>query len=339
MNNREFIYLSQKDVIEAGLTMCDVMSVVEDVFREHACHRVENPPKIGVHPRADSFIHAMPGYFSELKVAGLKWVSGFPSNYIHYPDLPTISGLIILNDVDSGRPLAVMDCGWITAARTGAVSGVAAKYLAKNSSEVVGIVGAGIQGRASLLALREAMPSLQLVRAYDINLKALDTFKDQAGQLTGLRIEAAASAEEALREADIIVTATGRLDQPYFRETWAKPGALILPIHHRGWENETLHRVDKLVCDDWPQLQTAHREWGGFYGPLPALAAELGEVVVGRKPGRETDTERIIDFNLGLAIEDVAVAAKIYSRAVENGLGKVLPLFEGESCFQIGTSR
>lgn len=332
MKKIEFLYLSQEEVANLGITMAEVILAVEDVFREHGAKRIENPPKPGVHPRSDAFIHAMPGYLPNLKMVGMKWVSSFTSNY--GLDMPAVMGVMILNDVDTGRPLAIMDCRWITAVRTGAASGVAAKYLARKDSAVAGIVGAGTQGRYNLLAISEVLPSLRHVKVYDINPKALEDFEYLLSQHTGLEIEKVISPEAAIQGSDVIVTATGKLDEPVYREKWVKPGALVLPVHHRGWENETLHKVDKFVCDDWQQLQNAHKEVGGFYGPLPALTAELGEIVLGAKPGRETPDERIIDFNYGLAIEDVAMAAIVYRRAMEKGRGVFLPLMEGEIPFR-----
>ena len=108
------------------------------------------------------------------------------------------------------------------------------------------------------------------------------------------------------------------------------PGSLVLPVHHRGWENGTLHKVDKFITDDWQQLNLAHEKVGGFDGPLPVRHTELGEIITGQKPGRENEMERIINFNYGLAIEDVAMASEIYTRAKAKELGQILPLMEAE---------
>ena len=145
-----------------------------------------------------------------------------------------------------------------------------------------------------------------------------------------VKIEIGKSPQQVIEGAQIVVTATGRLDQPIFKESWVSEGALILPVHHRGWENRTLHRVDRFVTDDWRQLNRAHREVGGFDGPLPNRHAELGEIIAGKKPGRRNEKERIIDFNYGLAIEDVAMAMEIYTRAKARGVGTVLALMGGE---------
>ncbi|MBW2058533.1 MAG: ornithine cyclodeaminase family protein [Deltaproteobacteria bacterium] len=328
MKRIEFLYLSQEDVIDVGLTMKEVIPVIEDVLRQHALGKVENPPKPGVHPLRNAFIHAMPGYLSGKGVVGMKWVSSFPGN--RGEGLPAVMGLVVLNDVHTGRPLAVMDCRWITAMRTGAASAVAAKYLARPETETIGIVGAGIQGRYNLLALSQVLPEIRLVRVFDVRRESMETYIASMSETLSLRIEAGKSLRDVIEGADVVVTATGRLDRPIFKEEWINPGALVLPVHHRGWENRALHGADKFVTDDWTQLQQAHRETGGFYGPLPRLYAELGEIVTGRKAGREDDRERIIDFNYGLAVEDVALAQEVFTGAKNRGLGTVLSLMEGD---------
>jgi ornithine cyclodeaminase/alanine dehydrogenase len=324
----ELIYLSQEDVVSLKMPIGDVITVVENVLREHGLGHFENPPKPGIHPQPDAFIHGMPGYLPRQKAAGLKWVSSFSSNA--GLGIPPVMGLFILNDVQTGQPLAVMDCRWITAMRTGAVSAVAARHLAKKKSAAIGIVGAGIQGRYNLLALAAVMPALERVRVFDINPRTCDDFVAAfAGDLQ-LQFEIGPSPRDVIEGADIIVTATGRLDQPIFKEKWISPGTLVLPVHHRGWENSTLHRMDKFVTDDWQQLKLAHETVGGFDGPLPERHAELGQIITGEKPGRENEEERIIDFNYGLAIEDVAMANEIYMRAKAKGLGQILPLMKAD---------
>jgi ornithine cyclodeaminase/alanine dehydrogenase-like protein (mu-crystallin family) len=327
MKKIELLYLSQEDVISVGVTMKETIPIVEDALKEHGLGETENPPKPGVHP-GNSFIHAMPGYLPRKRAAGLKWVSSFSGNTALA--IPPVMGLLILNDVQTGQPLAVMDCRWITAMRTGAASAVAAKFLAAKDAGVVGIVGAGVQGRYNLLALAAAVPTIETVRVFDINPQTLNGFVVALANVLEVKIEIEKSLREVIEGAQIVVTATGRLEKPIFKESWVSEGALILPVHHRGWENRTLHRVDRFVTDDWRQLNRAHREVGGFDGPLPNQHAELGEIIAGKKPGRRNEKERIIDFNYGLAIEDVALAMEIYTRAKARGVGTVLALMEGE---------
>ena len=326
MKKIEFLYLSQKEVIEVGLTMKDVISIVEDVLKEHGHNQYENPPKPGIHPLKDAFIHAMPGYLPRKKAGGLKWVSGFSSNFNY--GLPSIMGLIVLNDVNTGQPLAVMDGGYITAIRTAAVSGVSAKYLAKEDSKVLGIVGAGIQGRYHLLSLKEVLPEIEVARVFDTNEKVLKQLISLMGEHVPFNIEACNSIQEVVEGSDVIVTATGHIDERIYKEAWVNQGSLILPVHTRGWEKSTLSKVDKFIVDDWGQFMHVQGGEDGYYAPLPDLYAELGEIVIGKKPGRENHSERIINFNFGMAIHDISTATQVLERAREKRLGTMLPLIE-----------
>lgn len=326
MPSINFLYLSMQDVIDVGLTFGEAVDIVEDVFREHGAKQYENPPKPGVHPRDDAFIHAMPGYLVQKKAVGLKWVSGFSSNPIK--GLPTIMGLIILNDVETGQPIAAMDGAYITALRTAAASGVSARYLANEDCKVIGLVGAGIQGRYHLLTLNEVLSGIEHAKVFDTNNGVLERFVATMDEMLPFKLEAGRSAEDVIKGADIVVTATGKLDQPIFEEQWVKEGALLLPVHTRGWEVKMLDRADKLVTDDWAQFCEYAGPPHGFYSSLPDPYFELGEIIVGTKPGRESRSERIINFNVGIAIHDVAMASVVLDRARQNGKGTTLTLMD-----------
>lgn len=330
MKSVDFLFLSQEEVLQVGLTMPKIIEIVEKVFYEHGIKRVENPPKPGIHPVPSAFLHAMPAFLPELNAAGMKWVSSYPTNYQH--DLPSVMGVIIVNDVQTGKPLAMMDCRWITAARTGAVSAVAAKYLARKGAETLGIVGAGIQGRFNLLAIREVLTGLKLVKYFDISEENLKTTVKKMNDSLPFRVVGSRSVQEVIESSDVIVTATGKLEKVIYFEKWVKSGALVLPVHHRGWENQVIQKADKFITDDWAQLSNAAKVVGGFDGPLPDPYAELGEIVSGQKPGREKDEERIVDFNYGLAMEDIAIAQQVFNKATEIGLGQRLMLMKSDFC-------
>src|SRR5512140_2721595 len=165
MVNPTLLYLSRADVESVALDVPAMVSLLETAFREKGNERVEMPPKPGIHTMPDAFIHAMPAYIPALRAAGIKWVSGYPDN--HQRGLPYISGLLVLNDVETGIPYAVMDCTWITAWRTGAATALSAKYLARPDSETVGILACGVQGRANLEALSCLFP-IKRAYAYDV---------------------------------------------------------------------------------------------------------------------------------------------------------------------------
>src|SRR5512136_2128963 len=173
MSEHRVLYLSAREVASLGVTMAEVIAALEVAFRELGEGRVEMPPKPGVHSQPDAFIHAMPAYIPALHAIGVKWVSGYPEN--HKRGLPYISGLLILNDDQTGMPLAVMDCTWITAMRTGAATALAAKYLARPESQTVGILGCGVHGRSNLDALKVLFPIKQVV-AYDVSPEQTNRF-------------------------------------------------------------------------------------------------------------------------------------------------------------------
>ena len=175
------LYLSRKDVEATQLPMSEIIQALEAMFHEKGNGKVEMPPKPGIHTRPDAFIHAMPAYIPSLQAAGLKWVSGYPGNQAK--GLPYITGLLILNDPDTGIPLAVMDCTWITAQRTGAATALSAKYLARPDSVSVGIVACGVQGRSNLEALA-CLFKIQKVKAYDLHPEVAQRYaREMAGHL------------------------------------------------------------------------------------------------------------------------------------------------------------
>ena len=293
--------------------MGKVIELVELGLNEHGHGRVENPPKPGIHSKPDAFIHAMPAYYEGLGIGGLKWVSGYPSN--RALGLPQIAGLMIVNDMETGMPLAVMDCRWITAMRTAAVSAITAKYCAKEGAESLGVVGCGVQGRMNLVAFKEVIPGLDTVRVFDINPGAMRRMKDDFEAELGLEITPCDGVESAVDGVDMILTATQRLKEPLVRDEWFKPGCLGFGLEaSRAWYGDAILGADKFITDSWDQ--TVHfYEQGAFPDGLPELYAELGEVVAGLKPGRDGPDERILAINIGLALEDVIVADYIYQIA------------------------
>ncbi len=320
----EILYLSYDDIVSLKIPLKDVISVVEDAFRQKGEGLAEMPPKPGIHPRPNSFIHAMPAYLKKSDAAGLKWISGNPENPKR--GLPYITGIFILNDPDTGLPIAVMDARWMTAYRTAAVSAVSAKYLANPDSEVLAILGCGTQGRSNTLMLREVLP-LKKVKAYDINEDSLNRYKKFVQENSDLEVEPVSSPREAVKDADVIVTAGPILKEPnpVIEADWTKPGATALPLDFDSyWKSSAIASMDKFYTDDVEQLKYYIKE--GWIRPIERIDGSLDEVIVGKKPGREKKEEKIMCMNLGLAIEDVATGKLIYDLALKKGVGKILPL-------------
>lgn len=318
------LYLSRADVERVDLPMTEIVSAVEEMFVEKAAGRTQMPPKPGVHPTDDGFIHAMPAYVPAASAAGLKWVSAYPENKDR--GLPYVSGLIVMNDPETGLPLAVMDCTWVTAMRTGAATAVAAKHLARPGSKTVGIVACGVQGRSNLEALHCVM-DIERVHAYDHRRSNSDRYAGEMRDHLGLDVHAVADLQEAVREMDVVVTSGPILKNPHppIPDGWLAPGAFVCPLDFDSyWSGPALREADLFVSDDVRQLE--YYRGLGYFQDSPTDIVELAAVVSGAHPGREADSERVVSMHLGLALEDVVTANRIYLRARALGLGTPLEL-------------
>ena len=320
MKTQKMLYLSKKDVEKVDLPMEEIIEALDEAFKEKGLGKIEMPPKPGIHTQPDAFIHAMPAYIPSLGSAGIKWVSGYPDNYRR--NLPYITGLLILNDPETGLPLSVMDCIWITAMRTGAATAVAAKYMADMDSSTMGILGCGVQGRTNLKALKIMMPELKDVKAYDISEDAVNRYAEEMRKVTGLNVRIVRSPEEAVRDSDLIVTAGPILKEPNpaIEADWLKPGVFASPVDFDSYfKRSAFEHCDKFVTDD--RDQCLYYRSLGYFQHISEIYADLGEIAAGLKPGREKRDERIICANLGLAMDDMATAIKIYKKAVDNNIG------------------
>jgi ornithine cyclodeaminase/alanine dehydrogenase-like protein (mu-crystallin family) len=321
----EFLYLSRADVEGVGMSMTEVVAAVEDVLREKGCGRVEMPPKRGVHPMPESAINAMPGYVPAAKVAGIKWVTRYLPNL--GKGLPYVLGLLILNEPETGVPLCVMDCAWITAVRTGAASAVAAKYLARKDSRQIGILACGVQGRSNLEAMKVVFPDLQVAKVYDIRHDTAEWYARDMAALLKMRIEVAESPEAAVCGADIVVTCGPILHnpKPVVETAWLKRGVFLSAVDLDSYVKPAVfNAAGKLYTDDLEQFLGYSRQ--GYFAGIHDPIGDLGELVAGKKPARQSADELTMTANLGLAVEDIAVAIRIYRAAKERGIGRQLPL-------------
>ncbi len=318
------LYLSRKDVEAVNLSMTDIIAALEQMFQEKGAGQVEMPPKPGIHTRPNAFIHAMPAYIPSLQSAGLKWVSGYPAN--QQKGLPYITGLLVLNDPATGVPTAIMDCTWITAMRTGAATAVAAKYLARKDSSTVGIIACGVQGRSNLEAL-SCVFSIKKVKAYDLYPDIAERYAREMGDKLQIEIEPVRNVAEAVKGLDIVVTSGPILKHPtpVIEPGWLARGSFASPVDFDSyWQGAALREIDKLATDDLTQMAYYRQE--GYFQDTPQPYADLGEIAIGRKPGRESADERTMSINLGLALDDMATAIRVYRRAKEQGNGVELLL-------------
>jgi len=323
---KEILYLTYQDIVNVGLNDDEILNLVELSLAEHGKKNCEMPAKIGLHPKKDTLMHAMPAFMPKFKACGIKWGACFPENYKR--GLPQTSALLILNDPNTGWPLAIMDAIWITAKRTAAVTAVACKYLARQDSEQLGIIGTGVQGHEHIKVLAKQLPNLKRINAYDIRTDVLNAFAQEFNTLLECEVTASNGYRETVENSDVIVSATAILQKPnpQIRDEWIKDGIFIAPIDFDSlWEFKTMSRMDKFLVDSREEMMY-FLSIGYLPNGLPEVHAELGEVVCGAKVGREEDTENIMDMNIGMAIEDVPVANELYQRAVQLGIGMRLPL-------------
>ena len=325
MSSNRMLYLSRQDVAAAGVTMAEIIGLLEIAFKEKGQHRTEMPPKPGIHPGGgDNFIHAMPAYIPSMKAAGIKWVSGFPDNL--KLGVPYINGVLILNDAETGLPISVMDWVWLTGMRTGAATALSARYLARPDSSIVGILGCGVQGRTNFEALKVLFP-IQGVKAFDTNKEAAQAYAKEIQARFDVSVEIVSTPEAAVTDSDIIVTAGPIMKKPHatIQAGWMSEGAFASLVDFDSyWHAYAMQEASKFCTDDTPQM--LHYKTLGYFQETPSIHADLGELVTGEKPGRETPEEKNIAANLGLAIEDMAVAPLIFQKAREKGMGTWLDL-------------
>lgn len=324
MKTKPLLFLSKADITNVALDMGTVLELVERAFLEKSAGNVEMPAKIGIHPVQDAFLHAMPSFISGLNVAGVKWISSYQTNISL--GLPNIQGLIVLNDPATGIPISVMDCTWITAYRTGAATALSARYLACPESRIVGVLACGVQGRTNLEALA-LMFSLERVYAYDVSPSAKEQYLTEMSTLLGIEVIGVETARQAVEGCDLVITSgpIQRKAKPVIEAGWLKPGGFGSSVDFGSyWTHASLMEMDRLATDDISQFQ-AYREIG-YFDHVPDPYTDLAELVAGRIQGRHSENERTIAINLGLALEDIAVASEVFRRAINMGVGTWLEL-------------
>jgi ornithine cyclodeaminase len=332
----EFLFLKQEDVIASGvLDMALALQDVEQAFLMHGRDEVNQPNKTVIEFPDPETGHrryltvSMPAYIGgQINRAGIKWAAESMDN-AGRDDLPYGMDLIILHDLERAHPVAIMDGTLITAMRTGAAAGVAAKYLASPQAHVAGFIGAGVVGRTTLEAIGVAVPGLKEFRVFDLNREKSETLA--ADFSTHWNVRPVDSVQEAVTGADVVATMT-TTREPFVRTEWVKEGCFVAAMGKNEFEPEALLEADLLVVDEWEQFK--------HYQPsmLAQLYAagrlqdsdvvNLREVMVNRATGRTAPADRIHFLSFGLASEDIIVAERIYQQAKSMNLGQRLTLWD-----------
>ena len=321
-------YLSGADIDALALTDEEILDAVAGVLAAQG--RAETV----IEPRTHLFPRGAHGHFNVLRgatprFAGVKVVGDFVSN--HQLGLPSEMALVLLMDPMTGVPQAILDATAITEMRTGAVTAIGARHLARGDARVLGHIGARGTAYWNVRLTTRVLPELEVIRVHSRRPESRDAFAARLREDLGRPIEVMSDWESCVRGADVVVEAS-RLTEPtpLLKTEWIEPGALVVPYGTvSAVELELTDIMDKIVVDDWAQCRQ------GRFGALRPhveqgllsdanLHAELGEIVAGSRSGRESDDERILFWHRGLATTDVAVGHLLYERAVERGVGTVL---------------
>jgi alanine dehydrogenase len=326
------LLLSDQEVAEL-LSIKEVMEVVENAFKEKALGYTQMPPKIYLNfSKYNGDLRVMPAYLERLDVASVKIVNSHPENPKKH-GIPTVTGTVLLLNPKTGALLSIMGANNITAIRTAAAGGIAAKYLAKKNSKIVSFIGAGVQARAQLIALLSVFPNLNEIRVCDISTKAAETFSFEIRNKTDQhKVAVVDNVAQAIDQADIVVTTTPS-KKPLVLETWVSEGTHFNCIGADAPLKEELDpailKRAKIVVDDWEQA--AHS--GEINVPLSKgilskqnVWAELGEIIIGTKQARTSDKEITIFDSTGLAIQDAATVDLVYKKAILKKTGCLIDI-------------
>ncbi|QEG43629.1 ornithine cyclodeaminase family protein [Roseimaritima ulvae] len=324
-------FFSQEDLLGAGcLDIRMAMEAAEQAILDFEHGDVIFPEKIVqiFNDDTQERINCLPATFKNKKICGVKWVSVFPPNPVRH-GIQNLSAVIILSETERGFPIAFMEGTLCSNIRVGTMGALAAKCLARDDSRTIGFIGAGEQAKMHLIAMKTAVPSLEVCRVAAKDPAEEDVFVSEMEKLLPQMefAKATSDLEAAVSDADIIVTATSA-QAPLLKAAWMKPGAFY--SHVGGWEDEyaVAKQCDKIVCDDWETVKHRTQTLSRMYkdGELTDadIHGNLVDLIAGRKAGREHAEERTYFNAVGLAYVDVGIALAMYHRASEAGLGQDL---------------
>ena len=317
-------YLTADDVEASLPPLEEQLALAEEALVGLARGDAEMPPKIGIHPRTEAFIHAMPAYLRGRDLAGIKWVAG---GYADNPrlGLPAINALIVLNDPGTGVPAAILDGSRITAARTAAVSGVAIRRFAPADTSRVALIGAGVQGSSHLPVVVRLLPGAE-VCIYDRHTERAERLAAHARTLDGVgEVRTTAKARDAVEGADVVLTMAsfGPVRQ-VMTDEWLSPDVLVVPVDFATYCSAAVARGAALfLVDDDPQFRY-YRELG-YFDDYPDPAETLGQAVERGASREHRPSGRVVSTALGVGLADVVFGDAVVRQAIADGRGRPLP--------------
>ena len=319
---REMLYLSRADVESLGITPSEINASVEAAFLAKAEGRGFTKPKIYIRQPDGQVFMAKAGVLRNPSYAAIKWLGFFPANAAK--GLTDYHPMVLLSEGETGRIVALMDGTWLTELRTGSMSAVAAKYMAKPGSRRIGFVACGSQARGHVRTMRAIFPPSEVV-AYSRRLETAEAFAAWA-RAEGLDARAVADPRQAIEGMDIVVTSVPHLSIAglVLETDWLSPGTFVSMVDlGNSWRRESLLKLDRVVTDDVEQSGPEGTEKLNYPG---TLAGEIADLVSGKLPGRASPQERNAFIFSGVGLGDVGPAMMIYERALAAGKGHVLPL-------------
>ncbi|MBI4197769.1 MAG: ornithine cyclodeaminase family protein [Chloroflexi bacterium] len=321
--------LLDRATIQGLLNMKQAVSIMERAFAELSSGSVDMPQRIAMpDPQQGGLALFMPAHLKGMGAFGIKNVTVYRNNPARH-NLPTTLATITLLNPQTGEALAIMDGGYITAMRTGATSGVATKYMARQDASVAGILGMGVQARTQLAGVCAVRPMKRAVCFSTDDSQQQKAFVEDMGMELGIAIDLARSPQEVVEQADVLALATTAHD-PIINGKWLKTGAHINSVGShtpdaREMDTESVVRSSKVVCD---LTSACMAEAGDLLIPIregaftkERIHGDLGEIVAGRKKGRDNPREITLFKTVGLSVEDVATAHFVYQEALKRGAG------------------
>lgn len=328
----EVLILSQEEV-QAYLPMGKTIEAVREAYIAFAKGRVELAPVAHLDVKQyNGEVDIKSGYVEDFNLIGTKIASGYYDN--HKLGLPPGVAVIVLMDMKTSMPVAIMDGTYITAYRTGAAGAVAASVLARKDSRTVGVIGTGTQGRMQIHALREIF-ELEEIRAWDIDEKGAKKYSNEMRESLGIQVTSSTDLKEVVSGADIVVSVTPSR-KPLVKLDWIDEGMHINAIGADGPGKQELEpsivaKADKVVVDSLSQCrrigEIQHALGQGLISE-DSIHAEIGQILIGEKAGRESEKEITLFDSTGLAAQDIAAAYVVYREAKERGLGITTKLLD-----------
>ncbi|WP_064684969.1 ornithine cyclodeaminase family protein [Rhizobium bangladeshense] len=325
--------LLNKDEVGRLISKTDVIGAVEEAYKGFSGGQVEQPGYVGIDlPSHRGEIDFKLGYYKVNEIISMKAHSGGFANNPAEHGVPNSMGTILLFDARSCALICIMDGSLITGFRTGAAGAVSVKALARKNARTITSIGTGNQARMQIRAINEIM-KIEKIHAWDSTRETCSKYKADIERELGIPVVVASSKREAVEQADILVTTT-RGKGSLVEKDWVKPGTHIVAIgtDQRGKQelDPELFRNAKIVVDSLSQCTEKGETWHPLNKNIIAKAdihGEIGEVLLGRKPGRQSDDEMTIFDSTGMAIQDNTTASKIYQNAIANNVGTFFQFF------------